>query len=99
MNQQSSGLPASDRMYGASWKARAGRCPCGRLPVRLTGSTKYLQPEVCLQLEMEVFRFRQERQFPVPAWLPCPGCSYILSYILMEVDFDRELSLSAEPCP
>ena len=29
-------------------------------------------------------------QFPVPAWLPCPGCSYILSYILMEVDFDRE---------
>ena len=25
-----------------------------------------LQPEVYLQLEMEVFRLRQERQFPVP---------------------------------
>ena len=49
-----------------------------------------LQPEVYLQLEMEIFRLRQERQFPVPAWLTCPGCSHML----LEVDFDREFGLA-----
>jgi hypothetical protein len=49
-----------------------------------------LQPEVYLQLEMELFRLRQERQFPVPAWLTCPGCSYML----LEVDIDREFGLA-----
>jgi hypothetical protein len=49
-----------------------------------------LQPEVYLQLEMEIFRLREERQFPVPAWLTCSGCSYML----LEVDFDREFGLA-----
>lgn len=43
-----------------------------------------------LQLEMEVFRLRQGRQFPVPAWLTCTGCSYML----LEVDIDREFGLA-----
>ena len=32
---------------------------------------------------------RADRNFPVPDWLICPGCSYML----MEVDFDAAFGL------
>jgi hypothetical protein len=44
-----------------------------------------LQPEVYLQVELDLYRLRVERRFPVPSWLICPGCSYML----LEVDFDQ----------
>ena len=50
---------------------------------------KGLQPELYLQLEMGIYRLRRERDFPVPSWLTCTGCSYML----LEVDFDHELGL------
>ena len=46
--------------------------------------------ELYLQLEFELYRLRAERRFPVPAWLICPDCSYML----LEVDFDRAFGLT-----
>ncbi len=48
-----------------------------------------LSPELYIQLESEICRLRQKRNFPVPSWLICPGCSYML----LEVDFDRAFGL------
>jgi hypothetical protein len=39
---------------------------------------------------MEVYRLRAARGFPVPAWLICRGCSYML----LEVDFDHCFGLN-----
>jgi len=52
--------------------------------------TDGLSPDLYLRLEMAVFRLRAERRFPVPRWLICPGCSYML----LEVDLDRAFGLS-----
>jgi hypothetical protein len=49
-----------------------------------------LSPELYIRLEWEICRLRQARNFPVPSWLICPGCSYML----LEVDFDRAFRLS-----
>lgn len=49
-----------------------------------------LTPELYLRLEHEIYRLRAERSFPVPRWLICPGCSYML----LEVDFDRSFGLA-----
>jgi hypothetical protein len=51
-----------------------------------------LTPDVYLSLEREVYRLRAERHFPVPTWLTCPGCSYML----LEVDFDRAYALAPD---
>jgi len=51
-----------------------------------------LSPELYVQLEWDIFRLRQERNFPVPSWLICPGCSYML----LEVDFDLAFDLKPE---
>jgi hypothetical protein len=48
-----------------------------------------LQPDLYLELELDVYRLRAERNFPVPGWLICPGCSYML----LEVDFDLAFGL------
>jgi hypothetical protein len=45
--------------------------------------------EQYVTIEREVYRLRAERKFPVPSWLLCPGCSYML----LEVDFDRAFGL------
>jgi hypothetical protein len=45
-----------------------------------------ISPETYLALEYDVCKLRQDRNFPVPNWLICSGCSYML----MEVDFDNE---------
>jgi len=50
-----------------------------------------LQPEVYLKLEYDVYQLRRQRSFPVPSWLTCTGCSYML----LEVDFDHEFGLVA----
>jgi hypothetical protein len=49
-----------------------------------------LQPDLYLRLEMEIYKLRHERDFPVPSWLTCTGCSYMM----LEVDFDREFGLA-----
>lgn len=51
-----------------------------------------LTPELYLRLEFEMYRLRAERRFPVPRWLICPGCSYML----LEVDFDRAFGLAPD---
>jgi hypothetical protein len=43
-----------------------------------------------LQLEADVYELRRARNFPVPGWLICPGCSYML----LEVDFDVAFGLA-----
>jgi hypothetical protein len=53
-------------------------------------SDQGLSPELYLQVEMEVYRLRAARGFPVPAWLICRGCSYML----LEVDFDHCFGLN-----
>ena len=50
-----------------------------------------ISPQTYLQLEFDVCQLRQQRSFPVPEWLICPGCSYML----MEVDFDAEFGVKA----
>ncbi|HEV8322931.1 MAG TPA: radical SAM protein, partial [Myxococcota bacterium] len=50
-----------------------------------------ITPEQYLTLERAVYGLRAARRFPVPGWLICPGCSYML----LEVDFDRAFGLSA----
>ena len=54
-----------------------------------------LSPELYVRVEEAVYRLRAERNFPVPAWLICPGCSYML----LEVDFDRAFGLLPETIP
>ena len=44
-----------------------------------------LDPELYIEIEKELCRLRENKKFPVPSWLICPGCSYML----LEVDFDR----------
>lgn len=48
-----------------------------------------ISPQLYLELEHRICKLRQERNFPVPRWLICPGCSYML----MEVDFDAAFGL------
>jgi len=50
-----------------------------------------LQPDVYLRLERDVFDIRAERRFPVPSWLICKSCSYML----LEVDLDQAFGLAA----
>ena len=52
--------------------------------------TDGISPELYLRIEDEICRLRAARNFPVPAWLICPGCSYML----LEVDFDLAFGLS-----
>lgn len=54
------------------------------------GKDDGLSPELYVDLEEKICRMRQERSFPVPSWLICPGCSYML----LEVDFDRAFGLA-----
>jgi hypothetical protein len=51
-----------------------------------------LTPDLYLRLEHAMYRLRAERSFPVPPWLICPGCSYML----LEVDFDRAFGLAVD---
>lgn len=61
-------------------------------PVEGTGYGKDdgLSPELYVDLEEKICRMRQARNFPVPSWLICPDCSYML----LEVDFDRAYGLT-----
>lgn len=53
-----------------------------------------IPPALYVQLEHELYKLRAARRFPVPGWLICPDCSYML----LEVDFDRALGLAEDPC-
>ena len=44
-----------------------------------------------LKVESDVYELRKAHKFPVPAWLICPGCSYML----LEVDFDVAFGLAS----
>jgi hypothetical protein len=54
-----------------------------------------LPPTLYVRLQRELHALRAARRFPVPGWLICPHCSFML----LEVDFDRELPFGVEePC-
>ena len=53
------------------------------------GTDDGISPELFLELQRRTLKMRQARAFPVPAWLICRGCSYML----MEVDFDHAFQL------
>ncbi len=50
-----------------------------------------IPPALFIQLQQAIHALRAARQFPVPGWLICPACSYML----LEVDFDRALGMEA----
>ena len=54
------------------------------------GAKDGISPEMYLQLESDVYELRRAHNFPVPNWLICPGCSYML----LEVDFDVAFGLA-----
>lgn len=49
-----------------------------------------LDAALFLQLQVALYREREKRHAPVPGWIICPDCSYML----LEVDFDRALGLA-----
>jgi hypothetical protein len=51
-----------------------------------------ISPTTYLKLEYDICQMRADRSFPVPDWLICPGCSYML----MEVDFDAAFGLNGQ---
>ncbi len=51
--------------------------------------TDGITPATYLRLEAATYRLRAECGRPVPSWLLCPGCSYML----LEADFDRTFGL------
>jgi hypothetical protein len=51
-----------------------------------------ISPATYLKLEYDICQMRADRSFPVPDWLICPGCSYML----MEVDFDAAFGLNGQ---
>ena len=53
------------------------------------GAKDGISSELYLQLEADVYNLRKAHNFPVPSWLICPGCSYML----LEVDFDVAFGL------
>lgn len=54
-----------------------------------------ISPHTYLQLEYEICQLRLQRNFPVPKWLICPNCSYML----MEVDFDAAFDIGQIHAP
>lgn len=54
-----------------------------------------IPPHLYVQLQHELYKLRAERRFPVPGWLICPSCSFML----LEVDFDRALGLEEACAP
>lgn len=55
------------------------------------GLNEGISSDLFIELEWRLFHLRAARRFPVPDWLICPGCSYML----LEVDFDRAFGLTA----
>ena len=52
-----------------------------------------IPPALYVRLERALYELRAARRMPVPGWLICPHCSFML----LEVDFDRALGLE-EAC-
>ena len=59
------------------------------------GAGDGISSELYLRLEYEVYEKRKAHSFPVPHWLICPRCSYML----LEVDFDVAFGLAPECHP
>ena len=57
------------------------------------GITDGIPPALYVQLQHELYKLRAARRFPVPHWLICPSCSFML----LEVDFDQAFGLE-EAC-
>ncbi len=55
------------------------------------GLSEGIPSELFLELQRLTFQMREARSFPVPSWLICRGCSYML----LEVDFDHAFHLAA----
>ncbi len=54
-----------------------------------------IPPALYVRLQRALHGLRAARQFPVPGWLICPHCSFML----LEVDFDRALGLEEACAP
>lgn len=59
------------------------------------GLTDGIPPHLYVQLQHELYKLRAARRFPVPGWLICPSCSFML----LEVDFDRAFGLEEACAP
>lgn len=59
------------------------------------GITDGIPPHLYVQLQHELYKLRAARRFPVPGWLICPHCSFML----LEVDFDRAFGLEEACAP
>lgn len=80
---------------GATWFLDRGimpvYSPLWPVPGTQYGPQDGISPAQYLEVELAVYRLREARRFPVPHWLMCPGCAYML----LEVDFDRAFGLTA----
>lgn len=54
-----------------------------------------IPPALYVELQHELYKLRAARRFPVPGWLICPSCSFML----LEVDFDRAFGLEEACAP
>lgn len=54
-----------------------------------------IPPALYVELQHELYKLRAARRFPVPGWLICPSCSFML----LEVDFDRAFGLEDACAP
>ncbi len=59
------------------------------------GITDGIPPALYVQLQHELYKLRAARRFPVPHWLICPSCSFML----LEVDFDQAFGLEDACAP
>lgn len=80
-------------LEGATWFLDRGimpvYSPLWPVPGTQYGPQDGISPAQYLELELAVYRLREARRFPIPHWLMCPGCAYML----LEVDFDRAFGL------
>lgn len=54
------------------------------------GSQVGIPPTLYVELERRLYQLRAARAMPVPGWLICPKCSFML----LEVDFDRACGIA-----
>ena len=59
------------------------------------GRVDGIPPALYVQLQHELYKLRAARRMPVPGWLICPSCSFML----LEVDFDRAFGLEEACAP
>jgi hypothetical protein len=93
--QMSPAAMVASIVEGATWFLDRGvmpvYSPLWPVPGTQYGPQDGISPAQYLEVELAIYRLREARRFPIPHWLMCPGCAYML----LEVDFDRAFGLTS----